>query len=70
MSRYVLVYRRDGKVYRNEIDSSGRMVVGKVGNLKCIHRKMVKKIEGEDDVRKFYRIITTMPIDKVEFFDE
>jgi hypothetical protein len=70
LTRYVRVYRHDGKVYRNEIDGDGRMIVGKVGNLKCIHRKMVKKIDGEQDVRDFYRIITGMPIDKVEFYEE
>lgn len=70
MKRYVIVRCRDGKTFRNEIDENNRIIIGKVGNVKSIHRKLMKRVESEEDVRKIYQIISVQPIDSVEFFNE
>ena len=69
MRRFAKVFCGD-KVHTREIDDKGRMILGSIGNEKCICRTLRKKVASEDDVKSIFKLITMKEVDHVEFFDE
>jgi hypothetical protein len=69
MRKFAKVYCGD-KVHTREIDDKGRLILGSIGNEKCICRTLRKKVTSEADVKSIFRLITMKEVDRVEFIDE
>jgi hypothetical protein len=62
----VRVHCQNGVVYERDIDTSGRMFLGRTTHKS---RTLCRKVRDEKDVRDIFRLITQSPVIKVEFED-